>query len=750
MDDIEFLNRKLTILQEISNVITVSDNISVIANLILDLTINYTDAEMGSLMLLDDMDELYVLAARGLGAELLRNYRTKIGKGIAGIVAANSTPMLVEDIDADMRFKNEQRDRYTTKSFISCPIISKNRVLGVLNANDKRDRSSFTDDELGLIKIISNQAAIALENALLVQQLKVKATEQEEMNRKLIEADVVKTEFLTRISHELRTPINSIKGSIYYLQQSGNVARAEQKEFYDIISDEAEKLASIIENQLDFLKIENEARVIDKTIINLHEILNDIKCSKFISNLLFKKKIALNILIEDGVTDIVGDKVKIVQLFLNMIEGLSHFMHEGDAININVKEAEFVSVEIDAPIIYPDVVSAHFFDSSQFFKTDQSEEQLKLYLAKKIVEIHGWQLTDHKKDNILHISLTIPKSKRQKIEAAVSTSIDFFLEFISGLLGLDICSVLLRDELTGDLTIRGARGLPDDVIKRTRIRPGDQISGWVAMEGKPLLIEDIENDLQFGRKSIPRYTTKSLISIPLKSQDKTIGVLNLNNKKSAVPFTERDLQLATVLGERISAFIEKFSANDVREEEFKRLMMSFDTLIHAEKKYQKKTTLYPELMLRLMEKLGAQDEDKRLAMYISLIYDLGIMLIDENLLKKKELLHSEKSTLKTHPFATVGLLTNFEYSESVKNVILHHHEHYDGTGYPDKLKGENIPIMSRALAVVDAFCSMISPRPYRKELTRSEALREIKKNAGSMYDPQIVQALEELFHELPE
>jgi hypothetical protein len=179
-------------------------------------------------------------------------------------------------------------------------------------------------------------------------------------------------------------------------------------------------------------------------------------------------------------------------------------------------------------------------------------------------------------------------------------------------------------------------------------------------------------------------------------------------------------------------------------------MTSFDTLIHAEKKYHKKTNLFPDLMLRIMEKLGAQENDKRLAMYISLIYDLGLMMIDENILKKKDLLQSEITTLKTHPFATVGLLNNFESSESVKSAIIHHHEHYDGTGYPDRLKGEEIPIISRALAVVDAFCSMIAPRPYRKEMTRIEALQEIKKNAGSLYDPRIVLKLEELSQELPE
>jgi len=108
--------------------------------------------------------------------------------------------------------QEKKRDRYKTKSFISCPILHKNRLLGVLNINDKKDGSPFTNDEFTLIKTISNQAAIIIQNAFLMNQLKMKATDLEEVNKKLIEFDVSKTEFLTRVSHELRTPLNSIKG----------------------------------------------------------------------------------------------------------------------------------------------------------------------------------------------------------------------------------------------------------------------------------------------------------------------------------------------------------------------------------------------------------------------------------------------------------------------------------------------------------------------------------------------------------
>ena len=98
--------------------------------------------------------------------------------------------------------------------------------------------------------------------------------------------------------------------------------------------------------------------------------------------------------------------------------------------------------------------------------------------------------------------------------------------------------------------------------------------------------------------------------------------------------------------------------------------------------------------------------------------------------------------VKSHPGTTVDLLSQFEFSDEVKSAILHHHERYDGTGYPGGLKADEIPFISRVLHVVDAFCALMTERPYSKAVTQKEALEEIVRNAGTMYDPAIVNALE--------
>jgi GAF domain-containing protein len=170
MNKADIFKAKFNILQELSNAIVITHDFTAIANLLLDLALNYAHAERGSLMLLTERDELRILAAKGLDPQLVRNYRAKIGEGIAGMVAKNPTPVLIENIEKDSDFKSFRHDHYKTKSFISCPIISKNKLLGILNINDKRDGTPFSVDEFELLKVLANNAAIALENAFLLAQ----------------------------------------------------------------------------------------------------------------------------------------------------------------------------------------------------------------------------------------------------------------------------------------------------------------------------------------------------------------------------------------------------------------------------------------------------------------------------------------------------------------------------------------------------------------------------------------------------
>jgi signal transduction histidine kinase len=342
----ENVDEKISLLEELTDIILRTDTVNSIANKVLDIVVRYTGAGKCSLMILNDRRELTIVASRGIDHEVSRSYRTGIGHGIAGTVVRHTTPVLVTDIDLDERFRGMRGGDYRTKSFISCPITGNKRMLGILNASDRKDALPFDEQGFCTMRIISQQTAVALEKTLLVGRMRKKAAKLEEMNRKLMEGDLLKTQFLTRISHELRTPLNSIKGSVYYLDNSDKLTHGEQKEFYSIISKETDKLAAIVESQLDYLSCEDEMLIVGKAVVSLAEILTEVSCSKALTERLEREGINLSVQLEHGVQEILGDKFRIIQMFIILLEGLISNLKKGNSLRISAREDEEVRVTI--------------------------------------------------------------------------------------------------------------------------------------------------------------------------------------------------------------------------------------------------------------------------------------------------------------------------------------------------------------------------------------------------------------------
>ncbi|HED23906.1 MAG TPA: HD-GYP domain-containing protein, partial [Firmicutes bacterium] len=127
--------------------------------------------------------------------------------------------------------------------------------------------------------------------------------------------------------------------------------------------------------------------------------------------------------------------------------------------------------------------------------------------------------------------------------------------------------------------------------------------------------------------------------------------------------------------------------------------------------------------------------------YIALIHDVGKVAVPEDILRKKSLLSNEEfAVMRTHSEAGADILKGIKYFSAGSDIIRHHHERWDGSGYPDKIAGEEIPEGARILAVADAFDAMTSDRPYRKSLSSEIALQELQDCAGTQFDPKIVNA----------
>jgi putative nucleotidyltransferase with HDIG domain len=142
----------------------------------------------------------------------------------------------------------------------------------------------------------------------------------------------------------------------------------------------------------------------------------------------------------------------------------------------------------------------------------------------------------------------------------------------------------------------------------------------------------------------------------------------------------------------------------------------------------------------LAEAIGLSPDEISKVNTAGLLHDIGKIGIPDNVLNKKKKLNGENwEAIKTHPRLGANIIGNIPHLVPCVSSILHHHERWDGSGYPDGLKGEEIPIGARILAVADSFEAMTSARPYRRALSREEVVKELRQGAGIQFDPYLVE-----------
>lgn len=191
--------------------------------------------------------------------------------------------------------------------------------------------------------------------------------------------------------------------------------------------------------------------------------------------------------------------------------------------------------------------------------------------------------------------------------------------------------------------------------------------------------------------------------------------------------------------------------NDIDEKHID-LVTSIKTLIsviNAKDRYTyghvERVVLYSRL---LADKLKLAEEDKKNFIYGAYMHDIGKINISREILNKKMPLTKEEwEILKQHPLNGVEIIKPVGSLQNISDLILHHHERYDGKGYPDKLKGEDIPFLARALTVVDSFDAMTSNRPYNRRRTYEEAIEELKRCSNTQFDSYIVEKFIEVIIE---
>jgi putative nucleotidyltransferase with HDIG domain len=338
-----------------------------------------------------------------------------------------------------------------------------------------------------------------------------------------------------------------------------------------------------------------------------------------------------------------------------------------------------------------------------------------------------------------------------EISKEITSSLDLdrvletIIEKIKDLLDIEICSILLCDEEEGVLRIKKAIGLEEGIIEETRIAKGELISGWIFEKKEPILVKDIEQDPIFRRRNRERYYTHSFISTPLLVKGRAIGVINVNNKRSKEIFKEEELQTLVSISSQAAISIENARLFERMKKEHLEMIESLILTLDAKDFYtyshSKQVIFWAEKLAKKLNLSGDQIENIKIA---AALHDVGkIAVSGKILLKEGPLDEQEWEEMKRHVLESVKIIKPLSFLGDVVKIIEQHHERCDGSGYPYGLKGEEISLGGKILAICDSFSAMRVERPYRRALTKEETIEELKKDRGK-FSPQVLDAFLEL------
>jgi len=285
------------------------------------------------------------------------------------------------------------------------------------------------------------------------------------------------------------------------------------------------------------------------------------------------------------------------------------------------------------------------------------------------------------------------------------------------------------------------------------------------LHGGVLIYDRVKKIITRRMKSTPHRLLKRVlhqmdifeaeVCIPSYFRDELLGVLFLGKKKNCKRFVRQELDFFVALASDVSMamrnaqlFKELAQELDKNRRLFINTTIALAAAIEAKDHYTRgHTARVTNLSLEIAKKLNEKDNNALSEKFFddlhmaSLLHDIGKIGIPEHILNKEGPLSAEeKKRMEDHSVVGVNILQSIRELEDSMLGVKYHHERYDGSGYPEGLKGKQIPLIAAIIAVADAFDAMTTNRPYRRGLTKDEAVQEIMRTSGQQFDPEVVNA----------
>ena len=303
-------------------------------------------------------------------------------------------------------------------------------------------------------------------------------------------------------------------------------------------------------------------------------------------------------------------------------------------------------------------------------------------------------------------------------------------------------SLMILNEAAGELRIVASKNISKAVIANTSLKPGQGIAGRAFETGETIFVTDPEHNAQYKDFIGLEEQKDPFIALPLKVKDKPFGVLSLHLPREKESFSDYDLKFLTLLAGEAAITLENIKLYESIENFYLEMVQTLARVIDAKDAYTGDHAGRARYKAHaLAEELHMPDMMTKYVEYAALLHDIGKIGIDGGILSKPDrLTEAEYAEIKKHPAIGYQILSPIHFLGPVSQMVLYHQEWYNGMGYPEGLKGEEIPLGARIVATIDSWDAMMSNSPYRKALSRETAISELTKGAGKQFDPQVIEA----------
>ena len=327
------------------------------------------------------------------------------------------------------------------------------------------------------------------------------------------------------------------------------------------------------------------------------------------------------------------------------------------------------------------------------------------------------------------------------------------LYVITGMFSVPKAALFSYHAGEGQLKLRAEKGLkiaPDVSL------PIEADSVSIFTLNEPCDLREIRDSRVYARNAAVFARLQTRTIVPLFVKNEFIGAISLSRRLGRTSYRKSERDVLKVVAQQMAITlhnanlflelsrkaVENKSLYENMRDIYHDTIQAFAAAIDAKDEYTKNHSYrVASYAVAIARRLGWKEKDLEGIYIAGLLHDIGKIILDNDIINKgKQLTERERKEIKRHPQISYDILSKIRFPwNDITDFVKHHHERPDGSGYPDGLRGEQIPLAARIFAVVDVWDALLSDRPYRKAWPKEKVLEYLRQQSGSQFDPQVVE-----------